>query len=181
MEKGNVRLIEPVVELKSEFFAMVEEFEMKNKGIINGVGSIDKDDFENSVSRAKDHARGIGLPEEWVPCSTYWLFHKGQIIGTCSLRHELNDFLRDFGGHIGYSIRPSQWGKGYGRQMLGLALEKARVLGIERVLVTCDDDNVASARVIEKNGGKLGDKIKTEYADYLVRRYWIDLPERSRK
>jgi predicted acetyltransferase len=59
--------------------------------------------------------------------------------------------------------------------MLRFALQKARDLGIKRALVTCDDDNMASARTIEKNGGQLADKVKTEYAEYLVRRYWIEL------
>jgi predicted acetyltransferase len=72
-------------------------------------------------------------------------------------------------------VRPSQQNKGYGTQILRLALEKARGLGIERVLVTCDDGNIPSAHIIEKNGGKLADKVKTEYAENLVRRYWIEL------
>ncbi|MHC5061982.1 MAG: GNAT family N-acetyltransferase, partial [Planctomycetota bacterium] len=150
MGRKDVRLIEPCVKLETEFLAMVEEFNTEGSDIINGIGSIDKDDFEDSVRRAKDHAYGIGLPQGWVPASTYWLICQGRIIGTCNLRHELNDFLREYGGHIGYSIRPSQRGKGYGSQMLTLALEKALELGIKQVLVTCDDNNIASARVIEK-------------------------------
>jgi predicted acetyltransferase len=59
--------------------------------------------------------------------------------------------------------------------MLRFSLQKVRDLGIERALVTCDDNNIASARTIEKNGGKLADKVKTEYAEYLIRRYWIEL------
>jgi len=175
MEKNNIKLIEPTVELKSEFLEMVEEFNAEGKQVIDGIGSIDKDDFENSVGRAKDHSRGIGLPEGWVPASTYWLISRGRLVGTCHLRHQLNNFLKNFGGHIGYSVRPSERRKGYATKMLSLVLEKANVLGIKRVLVTCDDNNIASARVIEKNGGKLADKIKQESSKELIRRYWIDL------
>lgn len=175
MRHADIRLIEPTVDLKSEFLEMAEEFNAEGKKVIDGIGSVDKDDFENSVSRSKDHAKGVGLPEGWVPASTYWLISGGHIVGTCSLRHRLNDFLKNFGGHIGYSVRPSERRKGYATIMVSLVLEKAKVLGIKRVLITCDDDNIASARVIEKNGGKLADKIKREGSKELIRRYWIDL------
>jgi predicted acetyltransferase len=177
MDIEDIKLIEPVVELKSEFLAMVKDFRMENNDVIDGIGSIDADNFEDSVSRAKDHAKGMDLPEGWVAASTYWLLRRGRIIGTCNLRHELNEFLRNWGGHIGFSICPSQRGRGYGRRMLALVLKKAQAVGIKKALVACDDNNIASARVIEKNGGKLADKVKTEYADFLVRRYWIELKE----
>ena len=170
-----MKLVEPTLELRSEFFAMVEEFKVAGDSDINGIGSIEVDDFDASVSLAQSHAKGVDLPEGWVPCSTFWLVCANRIVGTVSLRHELNDFLRDYGGHVGYSIRPSHRRKGYGTQMLRLTLEKARSLGVERALVTCDDNNIASARAIEKNGGKLADTVKTEYVEYLVRRYWFDL------
>lgn len=155
MRRSDIKLIEPTVELKSEFLEMVEEFNTEGTEVINGIGSIDKDDFENSVSRAKDHAKGIRLPEGWVPASTYWLISQGHIIGTCNLRHQPNDFLKNVGGYIGYSIRPSERRKGYATKMLSLTLERAKVLGIKRVLITCDDDNIASARVIEKTAENL--------------------------
>ncbi|MHC4230992.1 MAG: GNAT family N-acetyltransferase [Planctomycetota bacterium] len=175
MNSGEIKLIEPAIELKAEFLAMAEEFKAEGADVINGVGCIEPGDFENSVKRAKEHVDGIGLPEGWVPASTYWLVRDEILIGTCNLRHELNVFLENYGGHIGYSVRRSQRNKGYGTQMLRFALQKARDLGIERALVTCDDNNIASARTIEKNGGKLADKVKTEYAEYLIRRYWIEL------
>lgn len=171
----NLKLIEPSIELESEFFAMVEEHKTDGKDIINGIGSIDIENFKDSVHQAKDHVRGIGLPEGWVPASTYWLICQKRIIGTCNLRHKLNDFLREFGGHVGYSIRPSERRKGFGTQMLRLLLEKAQELGIEHLLVTCDDNNIASARVIEKNSGKLADKVIKDDSKVPIRRYWIDL------
>jgi predicted acetyltransferase len=88
--------------------------------------------------------------------------------------------LEKKGGHIGYYIRPSQRGKGYGNLILHLSLEKARELGLKRVLVTCDDNNDASLKTIENNGGKLVDKIKGEGSVVLTRRYWIDLDKGGR-
>lgn len=170
-----LQLIEPVIGLKTEFLAMIDEFCASGEEHIHGIGCIEAGDFENSVKRAKEQVYGTGLPEGWVPASTYWGVCDESIVGLCHLRHKLNDFLENYGGHIGYSVRPSHRNKGYGTQMLRLALEKAKNLGIENILVTCDEDNLASARVIEKNGGKLADVVKTEYAEFPVRRYRITL------
>ena len=88
-----------------------------------------------------------------MPASTFWLMVGGRMVGRCNIRHRLNDALMDFGGHIGYSIRPSDRRKGFGTLQLRLALEKAKALGVVRVRITCNADNVASARIIETNGG----------------------------
>ena len=84
-------------------------------------------------------------------------------------------YLRDFGGHIGYGVRPSERRKGYATLMLRLVLDKARAMGIERVLITCDKDNLASARVIQKNGGVLDSESYSEQAKRVTQRYWIEL------
>ena len=175
MNSQDIKLVEPTIQLESEFFEMVEEFKTEGKEIINGIGSIEIENFADSVRKAKDHVLGVGLPEGWVPASTYWLICQDRIVGTCNIRHRLNDFLKNYGGHIGYSIRPLQRSKSYGTQMLALALEKARCLGIKRVLITCSDDNIASARMIEKNDGKLVDKVMNEGHEVPTRRYWIEL------
>lgn len=95
------------------------------------------------------------------------------IVGMIDMRHRLNDFLAEYGGHIGYSVRPDERRKGYAKRMLELALEEARGRGISRVLITCDDDNVASARTIEANGGVFE---RTANLDgEVLRRYWIDI------
>lgn len=89
------------------------------------------------------------------------------------MRHRLTEALRRYAGHIGYGVRASEQGKGYGTLMLKLALERARELGIKQVLITCDDDNMASARVIEKNGLALQDRIVNEVdgKQVVTRRY----------
>lgn len=130
------------------------------------------------VRRSRKEEAGIHLKPGRVPATTFWLIDDEKFIGTINIRHELNPFLRAYGGHIGYGIRYSEGNKGYGTMLLGMALEYCRdELELERVLVTCDDDNIASARVIEKNGGVLEDKIsnKVDRRTVLTRRYWITL------
>ncbi len=106
----------------------------------------------------------------------YWLVddEKAYFIGEIGIRHKLNDTLRQRGGHIGYGIRYAEWNRGYGTKMLALALEKAKEMRISPVLITCNDDNLASARVIEKNGFVLENKVivTTDGEDILTRRYW---------
>ena len=109
--------------------------------------------YADMVEKLKCWKTGSRLPDGWVPASSLFLFRDGKFIGRVSLRHELNDFLRTYGGHIGYYIRAEHRGKGYGTQILRMALDYARGLGLERVLITCEDQgNPASARIIEKNG-----------------------------
>ena len=106
----------------------------------------------------------------------FWLVRGGTaIVGTSQLRHTLTPDLEHEGGHIGYNIRPSQRRKGYGTRLLGLLLGKARGLGLQRVLLTCDTDNVASARIIEKNGGRLDSDGISGKSGKPISRYWIEL------
>ena len=97
----------------------------------------------------------------------------GRIVGMIDLRHRLNDFLAKIGGHIGYSVRPDERRKGYAKAMLRLVLNEARERGIDRALVTCDDDNIGSARTIEANGGVL--ECIAQHEGETIRRYWITL------
>jgi len=116
------------------------------------------------------------LPPNRVGEDRFWLVNdeKRYFIGEIVVRHRLNDALAQRGGHIGYGVRYSEWNRGYGTQMLALALEKVKEMHISPVLITCDDDNPASARVMEKNGFVLGDKIivSMDGEDHLTRRYW---------
>ncbi|MGJ3237345.1 MAG: GNAT family N-acetyltransferase [Anaerolineae bacterium] len=108
----------------------------------------------------------------YVPQTTYWLIVDEQYAGTIDIRHKLTPALERFGGHIGYRIRPSMRQKGYGTLQLRLCLPKVWALGIDRALITCDDDNIGSRRIIEANGGVLQDKIDNGRGS-LTRRYWI--------
>ncbi len=96
----------------------------------------------------------------------------GDLVGRVSIRHELNDFLAEFGGHIGYAVRPQFRRRGHATEILRQALVVARGEGVERVLVTCDDGNSASQHVIERCGGALEDARLTDNGK-RTRRYWI--------
>ena len=111
-----------------------------------------------------------------VPFSLFWLCERDEFIGEISIRHELNAWLLREGGHIGYGIRPSRQRRGYGKRMLALALAECPRLGIERALVTCLEDNHASARIIEANGGRLENVIADPGGRGRLRRYWIEIP-----
>lgn len=104
----------------------------------------------------------------YVPCTYLWIVDGGTVLGSLAIRHVLNDFLLNAGGHIGYSVRPSARRRGHAAKALQDALPIARQLGIDRALVTCDEDNTASRATIEGNGGVHEDSRDGK------RRYWIN-------
>ena len=109
-------------------------------------------------------------PHDHVPCTFFWVVddeHPDTYLGSASIRHRLTPFLLEVGGHIGYSVRPSARRRGVATQALRLLLPHAAALGIDPALVTCDVDNVGSAKVIEANGGVLED------VRGVKRRYWV--------
>lgn len=112
--------------------------------------------------------------EKYVPDSTYFCLDtdRNMFVGAVNIRHYLNEHLLSFGGHIGDGIRPSERGKGCGTRMIALALEECDRLGISRILMCCDKDNIASARTIVKNGGVLENEIPED--GNIVQRYWIE-------
>ena len=116
------------------------------------------------------------LPEGHVACDYFWITDDGEVVGFIAFRRELNDWLRSYGGHIGYSVRPSRRRQGIARAALNLVLDRARAQGYDRVMLTCDDTNVGSYRTIEGAGGELEAVIDGSAADIpQLRQYWISL------
>lgn len=168
---NTVSLVKPSTEYEREFLAMAEDWRLREPGEISWY--VDPDcDLPTFVAKLRGFEQGLNVPEGFVPNSTFWLADdSGRILGALNLRHELNDFLLNFGGQIGYCIRPSERGKGYGKEILRLGLIEAKKMGFEKVLVCCYKDNIASARIIEGNGGVMEDE--REYEGKMMRRYWI--------
>ena len=124
------------------------------------------------VRRLDDIRRGGDVSPGRVP-ATFLVAEVGAtLVGRVSIRHELNDHLANFGGHIGYGVRPAYRRRGYAGAMLRQALVVARSEGVDRILLTCDDANEVSASIIERAGGVLDD-IRVTPDGIGKRRYWI--------
>lgn len=138
--------------------------------------------------------RRIEKPEEWIKFTeacknpdtvpnglvpaTQYIFVREQdnkIVGMLQIRHFFNPYLEKYGGHIGYSVAPSERRKGYATQMLKLALPKCRELGIDKVLITCIEDNTGSRKTILANGGVYESTVYEPEEKVHLERYWIDL------
>ena len=124
-----------------------------------------------------ERERGIGLPSpEHVPSTFLFAFAGGRIVGRTAIRHRLTPHLERIGGHIGYVVVPEFRRRGYATAILRLSLQIARDrLGLDRVLVTCDDDNIGSIKAIENNGGILENIVTAPGLDRPKRRYWFEL------
>ncbi len=128
--------------------------------------------YLEALARAR---RGEGLPAGHVPSTFLFAFVGPRIVGRVSIRHALNPSLARVGGHIGYAVVPEFRRQGCATRMLALALRVARrELGIDRVLVTCDDDNIGSIKTIERNRGVLQNVVRGSDLSVPKRRYWID-------
>jgi predicted acetyltransferase len=139
-----------------------------------GRGTATLDEFLRSCCDGEDPAK---VAPGFVPQSIFWLMDNGsQIVGMMRVRHCLNDRLLQFGGHVGYYVRPSERGKGHAKEALRLALAHLRKLGLTRALVTVDPTNTASIRVVLANGGTLDGQGSDPESGAVVNRYWIELP-----
>ena len=157
---------------------MMEEWTQANEKIVPyAIAHYDFHDFENYLNSLEIKE----ATEKYVPGSTFFCYDedRDQMIGAVNIRHYLNEALLKTGGHVGDGIRPSLRGQGYGTRMLDLALKECAALGIEKVLMTCDKDNPASAHVIMNNGGVLENEVDDD--GVIVQRYWIDLEKKAMK
>ena len=166
----------PDLRYRESWLAAVDEF-VADGTVMNGSGLWTWDSADRSdATVAAEVARLVGeadpdrdRPEGLVPCTYRWIVDGAEFVGYVAVRHALTPFLLEVGGHIGYAVRPSRRGEGHATRAFVQSLDVARGLGLDRVLVTCDDDNAPSAAVIEHGGGVLEDVRGGK------RRYWVTL------
>ncbi len=154
--------------------AYQQETYANGENYINGDGGCHKyDNYSQWLEKAKDSHLGKNLDEGYVPATTYFLVDNNKVLGTINIRHYLNEYLLNYGGHIGYSVAPSERRKGYATYMLQEGLKICHQLGINRVLVTCKKGNIASMSTIKKCGGKLENEYYDENEKQTYLRFWI--------
>ncbi len=169
-----MELIKPDKKYYNSFLEAVKEYKENNVMTYQFFEC----DIENIFIRMQELEDGINLPEGWVTGTYLWMVDGDEFVGEVNIRHKLTEDLLKLGGHIGYGVRYSRQNEGIGTKMLSLALKYAKdELGLDKVLLTCNDDNYASIKVIENNNGMLQDKVQNTIDNYTwtTRRYWIDL------
>ena len=132
---------------------MLREIGPGENGFGNDGFDVPYSQFQAYLQRRIDMKLGYDLPDGRVPMTTYWLFSGPRPVALCKMRHRLTNSLRRVGGHIGYCVRPTERGRGYGNAALGLTLLAAGERNIDPILITCNEDNEPSRRVAERNGG----------------------------
>ncbi len=171
MEK-RVFLSKPTKDLQDEYLSFYQEWRESGEEMIPWVIRKDPSDFQGMIQFLLDNEN---IPNHWMPNSIYWLVSEDRkVIGVVNIRHRLTEKLFRSGGHIGYGIRPLERRKGYATKLLSLSLKKAKELGIQKVLVVCDADNVGSEKTILNNGGVRDADYRMEDGN-VVKRFWIEL------
>jgi predicted acetyltransferase len=168
------QLVDPSGRLRGSFLAAVAELRAEDGDARLLVDDANPDTLNNAASFEEfvrqtlaSREPGAARPDGYAPVTTLWWAQDTMFLGRLDVRHHLTPALLLVGGHIGYVVRPSARGRGHATAMLAAALPYARALGIDRALLTCDVDNVASQRVIEANGGEFWDVAGPK------RRYWV--------
>ena len=165
-----MELRRPTLADKESILNMMAEFEETQSAHDGGFWDAEAFVYEDWLESNRDMEMGLGIPDGWVPAVQLVAFARdGQALGFLNLRLRLSDYLREKGGHIGYSIRPSERGKGYAKEPLRQGLKVAKGKNIKQALVTCSTENPTSRAVILANGGVYEDvRNGTE-------RYWIEV------
>ena len=173
----NIELVRLTNEYKEQLFEMLEEW--KKDIIANHTDMSPWKIWANYFHDFDYYIHNLDTKEEspngWVPDTTLFCLDKDRniFVGAVNIRHYLNDALLKTGGHIGDGIRPSERRKGYATSMIALALDECKKLGINKVLMCCNKENIASAKSIINNGGTLENEVEEE--GHIVQRYWIQL------
>ena len=172
-----MRLVEPSMEYDAQIRAYRQEF-LSYGGSMDGCGSLRRfERTEDWLAQIEALKRAETTPQDLVPMSQFIFVREtdGKMVGVIQIRHYFNEFLEKYGGHIGYSVCPSERRKGYATEMLRRVLPVCKELGIGRVLISCVAGNAASRGVILKNGGVYESTVRCAERGVDLERYWIDL------
>lgn len=151
-----IRLSKPKLSHEADYKEMIQEFiEAGVKIQPTAMAPIDNETYIQLLERLDQQEKWTYKQDIYVPASLYFIIEEttGKIVGAIHIRHILNDFLRNFGGHVGYGIRPSERKKWYATQGLKAAIPLCKELGIEKIMVDCRKDNIWSSKTIQNNGG----------------------------
>ena len=150
-----IKLKRPIKEYEAEALEFKQEFIDNGEQTINGSELLDQmDSYDEWLKSVSDNTSPETVNPSWVVTDTYFAFDENdRLVGVIDLRHELNDFLKDF-GNSGYSVRPSERRKGYATEMLRLIIKRATEIGIKRLQLSVERTNEPSVKTILKNGGK---------------------------
>lgn len=167
----------PTAEYAQQIMQCKKEYLDANSSM-DGCGPLRRtDDPMEYIQKCALEEKPETCPADLVPATQFMLVRKAdnKVLGFLQVRHEFNDYLSKFGGHIGYSVRPCERCKGYAKQMLHMALPYCREIGLDKVLITCIDGNVGSEKTILANGGVYESTVYEPNGKEYLKRFWIEL------
>lgn len=167
-----IRFVFPTAEHSEDVLSFYREFDENNERCI---GFDDRKDYEKWQTNKIDRLCGTNLPEGYVPEIFVLCYDDTEMVGVFSLKLKMTEYLTNYGGHIGYAVKPSARNRGYATEILKNGLILSKLHGFKKVLAVCDDDNTASEKVIIKNGGKYINTLFDEAENTAVKRYIIEV------
>lgn len=151
-----------------DIYNMLQEMPREENGFVNNANGLTFDDYKTWLEKAAKNSEQVGLVDGWkVPETVFWLYDNGDPVGIGKIRHFLTDALKVAGGNIGYAVRPTKRGRGYGKMLAKMLVDEARKMGVSEILITVHEDNIPSLRAALATGGEF---TKTENGRHYI---WV--------